>query len=177
MGGGIPITFHWVYHAGHCAGRRDSVSLWGTYQHTQWPRCQLYQCSHPTPMFTTGNRPHSTTAYHPQGNGQVERFNCTLEAMLAKVVQTNQRDSGCSPAQGPLCLPYCSTRGHVVHTIPPSLWPFPHVTSGCNVGPSKPSSVEEPTYLPRQQRIRCPPERYGNPVAHWLAGTQELRGE
>ena len=33
-----------------------------------------------------------TTAYHPQGNWQVERFNRTLEAMLAKVVQINQRD-------------------------------------------------------------------------------------
>ena len=31
-------------------------------------------------------------AYHPQGNGQVERINCTLEATLAKVVQANQRD-------------------------------------------------------------------------------------
>lgn len=33
-----------------------------------------------------------TTAYHPQGNGQVERFNRTLEAMLSKTVQQNQRD-------------------------------------------------------------------------------------
>ena len=33
-----------------------------------------------------------TTAYHPQSSGQVERFSRTLEAMLAKVVQTNQRD-------------------------------------------------------------------------------------
>ena len=33
-----------------------------------------------------------TTAYHPQGNGQVERFNRTLEAMLSKTIQQNQRD-------------------------------------------------------------------------------------
>ena len=33
-----------------------------------------------------------TTAYHPQGNGQVEHFNRTLEAMLSKTVQENQRD-------------------------------------------------------------------------------------
>jgi len=33
-----------------------------------------------------------TTAYHPQGNGQVERFNHTLESMLSKVVSDNQKD-------------------------------------------------------------------------------------
>ena len=33
-----------------------------------------------------------TTAYHPMGNGQVERFNRTVEAMLSKMVKENQRD-------------------------------------------------------------------------------------
>ena len=33
-----------------------------------------------------------TSAYHPQGNAQVEQFNCTLEAMLAKTISDNQKD-------------------------------------------------------------------------------------
>ena len=35
-----------------------------------------------------------TTAYRPQANGQVERFNRTLEAILSKVVSENQKDWG-----------------------------------------------------------------------------------
>ena len=41
---------------------------------------------------TLGINRTQTTAYHPEGNGQVERFNRTLESMLAKVVADHQRD-------------------------------------------------------------------------------------
>eukprot|EP00731_Ephydatia_muelleri_P009248 Em0004g1586a len=41
---------------------------------------------------TLGINRTQTTAYHPEGNGQVERFNRTLESMLAKVFADHQRD-------------------------------------------------------------------------------------
>ena len=33
-----------------------------------------------------------TTGFHPQSDGLVERFNCTLENMLSKFVSESQRD-------------------------------------------------------------------------------------
>ena len=33
-----------------------------------------------------------TSAYHSKGNGQVERFNSMLEAMLVKTIEDNQHD-------------------------------------------------------------------------------------
>ena len=45
-----------------------------------------------------------TTAYHPQGNGQMERFNRTLEAILSKVVAENQRGMGLSHPKGTVCV-------------------------------------------------------------------------
>jgi len=41
---------------------------------------------------TLGIEQTRASAYHPQGNGQVECFNRTLEAMLAKVVSNHQWD-------------------------------------------------------------------------------------
>ena len=41
---------------------------------------------------TLGIEQTRTSSYHPQGNGQVEHFNRTLETMLARVVSDHQRD-------------------------------------------------------------------------------------
>ena len=34
-----------------------------------------------------------TSAYHPEGNGQVERLDHTLEAMLAKTIEDDQHEA------------------------------------------------------------------------------------
>ena len=55
-----------------------------------------------------------TTAYHPEGNGQVEHFNQTLEAMLSKLVKENQRSSH-SPCF--VCLSYSRPQIHRIYTF------------------------------------------------------------
>ena len=66
-----------------------------------------------------------TTVYHPKGNVQVERYNRTLEAMLAKVV-------------------HCNSQIHTLHTLPSDIWLFPNVASGRHVGTTSiRTSIEE----------------------------------
>ena len=51
-----------------------------------------------------------TSAYHPQGNRQVERFNHTLESMLAMVVNDHQTDWDAHLPRIPsnsICLLHC----------------------------------------------------------------------
>lgn len=43
-------------------------------------------------LVNLGSKHLRTTAYHPQSNGQVERFNATLQTMLSKVVSKHQLD-------------------------------------------------------------------------------------
>ena len=48
-----------------------------------------------------------TSAYHPQGNGQVERFNRTLKSMLVMVVNDHQTDWDTHLPRILFCLLHC----------------------------------------------------------------------
>ena len=68
-------------------------ALWGVPLHIHTNRgtqfeSQLFQnlCS------ALGISKTRTTAFHPQSNGMVERFICTLEDMKSKYISDNQRD-------------------------------------------------------------------------------------
>ena len=45
-----------------------------------------------------------TTAYHSQGNGQVERFNHTLEANASQVSKGQPERLGSAYSQGVICI-------------------------------------------------------------------------
>ena len=76
-----------------------------------------------------------TTPYHPQGNGQVERFNRTLEAMLSKVVADNQKDW--DEHLQTLLFAY-RTAVHdstgLTYSFFCNVWSLTYLTCGCDVG-------------------------------------------
>ena len=55
-------------------------------------------------------------ANHPQGNGQVERFNYTLKAMLAKVVRANQQHLDIHLPK--VVFAYCTAIHESTHCMP-----------------------------------------------------------
>ena len=78
---GVPSTIHSDQGANLCSAIVQSL-------------CQMLR------IVTT-----RTSAYHPEGNGQVERFNRTLEAILAKMVERDQHNwLGLLIAKSSFCL-------------------------------------------------------------------------
>ena len=72
-----------------------------------------------------------TSAYYPQGNGQVERFNRTLESMLAKVVD-HQTDWGHSSPTGLICLSNIHSQHNRIYSFSYYIWTFSYTTNRYN---------------------------------------------
>ena len=89
-----------------------------------------------------------TTPYHPQSDGMVERFNCTLAAMLSAYVSNNQRDWD---DQLPyVTMAYCSTE-HETTGLSPNMLMF-----GCEVSTQLDLMFELPYLskpIPNNQRV------------------------
>jgi len=75
-----------------------------------------------------------TVAYHPQGNSQVEHFNRTVEAILAKNSQGKPKELGLLPPESNLCFSHSSTRVHRVLTLSPNVWKESNAVSWHNAG-------------------------------------------
>ena len=75
----------------------------------------------------------NTTAYHPQCDGLVERFNRSLIDMLSKTVQTHGQDWD-EKLPFILCLPCFYTTVHPRVTFLSDVWPGPPAAHGCNPG-------------------------------------------
>ena len=75
----------------------------------------------------------NTTAYHPQCDGVVERFNRSLIDMLSKTVQTHGQDWD-EKLPFILCLPCFYTTVHPRVTFLSDVWPGPPAAYGCNPG-------------------------------------------
>ena len=90
-----------------------------------------------------------TSAYHPQGNGQVERLDRTLESMLAKVVSEHQTDWDYHLPQ--LLFAYRTA----IHDTT-GFTPF-HITFGCS------------PVLPLEAMIGIPPQQRHKDVPSFVA--------
>ena len=70
----------------------NCLSLWGTTVLAQWSGSNFNSEVITSLCKQVGIEWTTTTVYHPQVNGQVERFNHTLESMLSKVISDDQKD-------------------------------------------------------------------------------------
>lgn len=68
-----------------------------------------------------GIKQQMTAAYHPRGNGAVERFNKTIKQMLRNYL-SGSKELGQCPCVGNLLLQYNTTFRYFVYTIRSCLW-------------------------------------------------------
>lgn len=92
MGGGIPGAQHGGGDSGGGGCMRNNLPLWDP-QVLDSDQGRTFEGRVMKELAQTlGMDKRRTTPYHPQANGQVERFYCMLAAMLATVVAVDQSD-------------------------------------------------------------------------------------
>jgi len=78
------------------------------------------------------NKTH-TTPYHPQGDGIVERANCTIQNMLTTVTNSHYNDLGKLFTKSMSCIQYQQTCIHRLHSILFNVWLSATYATGCHL--------------------------------------------